>query len=77
VEEFLGKKMTGWKYKPLLSYFADKKEQMAFTVSTGPFVTLDSGTVRFMLFSVHNYVTALNVTDWKYLGHPTAFNCLG
>ncbi|MBN1258288.1 isoleucine--tRNA ligase [Candidatus Peregrinibacteria bacterium] len=42
--EFLGKKMDGWKYKPLLPYFADKKEPRAFTVTLGNFVTLEDGT---------------------------------
>lgn len=44
VDQFLGETMKGWKYKPLLPYFADKTEEKAFTVSTGNFVTLDSGT---------------------------------
>ncbi len=44
VEEFLGKKLKGLKYKPLLPYFADKPEDKVFTVVTGNFVTLEDGT---------------------------------
>lgn len=44
VEEFLGKKLKGLKYKPLLPYFADKPEEKVFTVVTGNFVTLEEGT---------------------------------
>jgi len=44
VDQFLGESMKGWKYKPLLPYFAEKSEEKVFTVSTGNFVTLDSGT---------------------------------
>jgi isoleucyl-tRNA synthetase len=44
VEEFLGKKLKGLKYKPLLPYFADKPEEKVFTVVTGNFVSLEEGT---------------------------------
>lgn len=40
----LGKELEGLKYKPILPYFSDKKEEKVFTVTTGNFVTLDSGT---------------------------------
>lgn len=44
LEKFSGKDMEGWKYKPLLPYFADKKELKAFTVTLGNFVTIEDGT---------------------------------
>jgi isoleucyl-tRNA synthetase len=44
VSEFLGKEMDGWKYKPLMPYFADKPEPKVFTVTTGNFVTIEDGT---------------------------------
>jgi len=44
VEEFLGKDLAGKKYNPLLPYFKNKAEEGAFQVTTGNFVTLDSGT---------------------------------
>jgi len=44
IEEFLGKKLKGRKYKPLMPYYADKKEKKAFTVTLGNFVTLEEGT---------------------------------
>jgi len=44
IEEFLGKKLKGKKYKPLLPYYADKAESKAFTVTLGNFVTLEEGT---------------------------------
>ena len=37
LEELLGKDMDGWKYKPLLPYYEDKKEERAFTVTLGNF----------------------------------------
>ncbi len=39
-----GKGLEGLKYTPILPYFAGKKEEKVFTVTTGDFVTLDSGT---------------------------------
>jgi len=44
VEEFLGKKLEGKKYKPLLPYYQDKPEEKVFTVTLGNFVTLEEGT---------------------------------
>lgn len=44
LEEFLGETMKGWKYKPLLPYFAGKPEKNVFTVATGNFVLLEEGT---------------------------------
>lgn len=44
VEEMLGKKLKGLKYKPLLPYFANKKEPKAFSVTTGNFVSIEDGT---------------------------------
>ena len=44
IEEFLGKKLEGKKYKPLMSYYADKTEEKVFTVTLGNFVTLEDGT---------------------------------
>lgn len=44
VEEILGKKLKGLKYKPLLPYFAKKTEPKAFTVTTGNFVSIEDGT---------------------------------
>lgn len=44
VDQFLGKTMEGWKYKPVMDYFEDKKEEKVFTVATGNFVTLEDGT---------------------------------
>ncbi|MBN2096525.1 isoleucine--tRNA ligase [Candidatus Peregrinibacteria bacterium] len=44
IEEFLGKKLKGRKYRPLMPYYADKKEAKVFTVTLGNFVTLEEGT---------------------------------
>jgi isoleucyl-tRNA synthetase len=44
VEEMLGEKLVGKKYKPLLPYYAGKKEKLAFTVTSGDFVSLEDGT---------------------------------
>ena len=44
VEEFLGEKLKGQKYKSILPYFADKPEDKVFTVTTGNFVSIEDGT---------------------------------
>lgn len=44
VNEFLGKTLEGKKYSPPLPYFTDKSDEKVFTVKTGNFVTLESGT---------------------------------
>jgi len=44
VQEYLGKDLKGKKYKPLLPYYAGKKEKLAFTVTTGDFVSIEDGT---------------------------------
>ncbi len=44
LEEFLGEKLVGKKYKPLLPYYAEKKEKLVFTVTSGDFVSLEDGT---------------------------------
>ncbi len=44
IDQFTGKELEGRKYKPILPYFADKKDENVFMVTTGNFVTLDSGT---------------------------------
>lgn len=44
VKEFLGKELEGKKYKPLTSYYANKKEKKVFTITTGDFVTITDGT---------------------------------
>ena len=44
LDQYLGKDLEGKKYKAILPYFADKKEEKVFTTTTGNFVTLDSGT---------------------------------
>lgn len=44
LDEFLGKALDGKKYKPLMDYYADKTDEKVYTVTTGNFVTLDSGT---------------------------------
>jgi isoleucyl-tRNA synthetase len=42
--EMLGKDLEGKKYKPLMPYYASKKEPKAFTVTLGDFVSLEDGT---------------------------------
>ncbi len=44
LDKRLGKELEGKKYKPLLPYFEDKEEEKVFTVTTGDFVSLESGT---------------------------------
>ncbi len=44
VEEMLGEKLVGKKYKPLMPYYAGKKEKKAFSVTSGDFVSLEDGT---------------------------------
>ncbi len=44
VEEFNGDRLVGKRYQPLLPYFADKKEEGAFQILSGEFVSDSDGT---------------------------------
>ncbi len=44
VEQMLGKDMKGLKYKPLMPYYKDKKDENVFSVTNGDFVSLEDGT---------------------------------
>ena len=75
IEEFLGSKMEGWKYKPLLPYFADKKEEKAFTITLGNFVTLEDGTgVVHMAPFGEDDMTVLKALDVEAV-HPLDAEC--
>ena len=44
VEEFTGERLVGKRYSPLLPYFADKKDEGAFQILSGDFISDSDGT---------------------------------